>query len=80
MLQQSVLSVVAEDRKRAMQNLGAADKARMDQYFTSVREAELQMAAELQRPDIQAKVTIPDAPGEMVVQQRAAQPAQVTCR
>ncbi len=67
MIQQSVLSVVSEDRKRAMQNLSAADKARMDQYFTSVREAELQMAAELQRPEIQAKVTIPEAPPEMTV-------------
>ena len=67
MLQQSVLSVVADDRKRAMQNLGAGDRARMDQYFTSVREAELQMAAELQRPEIVAKVTIPAAPGEMTV-------------
>ncbi len=66
MIQQSVLSVVADDRKRAMQNLSAADKVRMDQYFTSVREAELQMAAELQRPEIQAKVTIPEAPPEMV--------------
>jgi hypothetical protein len=67
MLQQSVLSVVADDRKRAMQNLGASDRARMDQYFTSVREAELGMAAELQRPEIVAKVTIPPAPGEMTV-------------
>lgn len=66
MIQQSVLSVVADNRKRVMQNLGAADRARMDQYFTSVREAELQMAAELQRPEIQAKVTIPSAPAEMV--------------
>ncbi|HWY65501.1 MAG TPA: DUF1552 domain-containing protein [Rhizomicrobium sp.] len=66
MIQQSVLSVVADNRKRVMQNLGPADRARMDQYFTSVREAELQMAAELQRPEIQAKVTIPDAPAEMV--------------
>jgi len=49
-----------------MKNLGAADKARMEQYFTSVREAELQMAAQLQRPEIQAKVTIPEAPAEMV--------------
>ncbi len=38
MVQQSVLSVVADDRKRAMMHLGASDKARMDQYFTSVRE------------------------------------------
>jgi hypothetical protein len=67
MIQQSVLSVVSDDRKRAMMNLGATDKARMDQYFTSVREAELQMAAQLQRPEIQAKVTIPEAPSEMTV-------------
>ncbi|MDE5447006.1 DUF1552 domain-containing protein [Bradyrhizobium sp. CSA207] len=66
MIQQSVLSVVADNRKRIVQNLGAADRARMDQYFTSVREAELQMAAQLQRPEIQAKVTIPEAPPEMV--------------
>lgn len=66
LIQQSVLSVVAENRKRVMQNLGAADRERMDQYFTSVREAELQMAAQLQRPEIQAKVTIPTAPAEMV--------------
>ena len=67
MLQQSVLSVVAEDRKRAMQNLGASDRARLDQYFTSVREAEDQIAAELKRPEIVAKVTIPPAPEEMTV-------------
>ncbi|MGY8668843.1 DUF1552 domain-containing protein [Bradyrhizobium sp. UFLA05-109] len=66
LIQQSVLSVVADNRKRVMQNLGAADRVRMDQYFTSVREAELQMAAELQRPEIQAKVAIPNAPAEMV--------------
>jgi len=67
MLQRSVLSVVAEDRKRAMRDLGAADQARLDQYFTSVREAEDQIAAELKRPDIVAKVTIPAAPEEMAV-------------
>lgn len=62
MVQQSVLSVVAEDRKRAMMNLGSGDKARMDQYFTSVREVELQMATQLQRPELTAKVEIPAAP------------------
>lgn len=66
LIQQSVLSAVADNRKRVMQNLGTVDRARMDQYFTSVREAELQMAAELQRPEIQANVTIPSAPAEMV--------------
>jgi Protein of unknown function (DUF1552) len=66
MLQQSVLSAVADNRKRAMMNLGSADKARLDQYFTSVRETELQLAAELQRPEVVAKVAIPTAPEEMI--------------
>jgi hypothetical protein len=67
MLQQSVLSAVSDERKDFMRNLAPADHTRMDQYFTSVREAELQMAAELRRPDVVAKVTIPAAPEEMAV-------------
>ena len=68
MMQKSVLSAVSEDRHRIMQNLGASDRARMDQYFTSVRQTELQMEAELQRPNIEAKVSIPDAPsGDLAV-------------
>ena len=67
LLKQSVLSVVADSRKDAMADLGASDKRRMDQYFTSVRESEQQIDAELTRPEIVAKVTIPDAPGEMDV-------------
>jgi len=66
-VQQSVLSVVADDRKRAMMHLGASDKARMDQYFTSVREVELQMATQLQRPELTAKVEIPAAPEKDMV-------------
>ena len=62
MMQKSVLSAVEEDRKRVMQKLGASDRARMDQYFTSVRQTELQMEAQLQRPSIEAKVTIPEPP------------------
>jgi hypothetical protein len=67
MLQQSVLSAVSDERKDFMKNLGAGDKTRMDQYFTSVREAELQLSAELKRPEIVAKVAIPAAPGDMPV-------------
>lgn len=67
MLQQSALSVVADDRQRLMQALGAADRARADQYFTSVRELEQTMTAELQRPEIVAQVAIPQAPEEMPV-------------
>jgi hypothetical protein len=67
LVQQSALSVVAEDRKRMMQYIGASDRARMDQYFTSVRELEQTIAAELQRPEVVADITIPSAPGEMEI-------------
>jgi hypothetical protein len=67
MLQQSVLSVVAEDRKRLMDSVGAADKARLEQYFNSVRELENTMAVELKRPEIIAEVTIPGMPEGMTV-------------
>lgn len=71
MIQQSVLSAVAEDRKHAMMNLGASDKQRMEQYFTSVREIELQMDAQLKRPELKAKVEIPSAPDGTVVTNNA---------
>ncbi len=67
LMQKSVLSAVAEDRKRVMQTLGSSDRARMDQYFTSVRQTELQMEAELQRPSIEARVSIPEAPSADLV-------------
>ncbi len=67
MLEQSALSVVSDERKSVMQSLGAADKARLDQYFTSVRELEQTVAVELQRPEIVAAVTVPQAPDEMPV-------------
>jgi len=65
MLQKSVLSVVAEDRKLLAKGVGAGDRARLDQYFTSVREMEKTLEVELQRPEITAKVDIPAAPDEM---------------
>jgi hypothetical protein len=65
MLQQSVLSVVADDRKLLTRNAGAADRARLDQYFTSVRELEKTLQVELQRPEIVAQVSVPTAPEDM---------------
>jgi len=65
MLQRSVLSVVADDRKLLSKGVGAADRARLDQYFTSVRELEKTLEVELQRPQIAAQVDIPGAPEEM---------------
>ena len=42
---QSILDVVSGRAKELKRNLGAADRDRMDQYFTSVRELEKRMEA-----------------------------------
>jgi len=65
LLQRSVLSVVADDRKALWRDAGSADRARLDQYFTSVRELERTLDVELQRPEVAAQVTIPAAPEDM---------------
>ena len=42
-LRQSVLSAVTEDRLRLERRLGAHDRRRLDQYFTSLRQLERQL-------------------------------------
>jgi hypothetical protein len=78
MLQQSVLSVVADDRKLLTRNAGAADRARLDQYFTSVRELEKTLQVELQRPEIVAQVSVPGAPDEMAMNKAVPNLRKVT--
>ncbi len=78
MLQQSVLSVVTEDRQKLMASVGAADKARLEQYFTSVRELEQGLAAELSRPEMIADVKIPASPEEMIVNKAVPNLLKVT--
>lgn len=62
MLQQSVLSSVAEQRQSYLQNVGAADRARLEQYFTSLREVEQQLAAQLQPPPPCESCVVPGRP------------------
>ena len=50
MVRRSALSAVGEQRAELAKTLGAADKARLDQYFTSLREVERQLDLQLQRP------------------------------
>jgi len=78
MLQQSVLSVVTEDRQKLMASVGAADRARLEQYFTSVRELEQGLAAELARPEMIADVKIPASPEEMTVNKAVPNLLKVT--
>ena len=50
MIRRSVLSGVAEQRKDLVNELSASDRARLDEYFTSVRDLEQQLSVELERP------------------------------
>ena len=62
MLQQSVLSGIGEDRKRFERRLGATDRARIDEYFTSIRQIENQLAIEQQGTVAGAACVRPAAP------------------
>ena len=50
MARKSVLSYVTEERKKLRGELGASDRIRLDQYFSSIREIEQQLTIELQKP------------------------------
>jgi Protein of unknown function (DUF1552) len=62
MLQQSVLSGIGAERQRFERRLGAADRARIDEYFTSVRQIENQLAIEQQGTVAGAACVRPAAP------------------
>lgn len=50
MVRHSVLSAVSDKRKDLMAKVSATDKARLEEYFTSVRDLEQKMAVELEKP------------------------------
>jgi hypothetical protein len=64
MLEKSVLSGVTEQSKAYVKTLGAADKARLDEYFTSVRQVENQLALQLERPPRNEACRVPPNPSE----------------
>ena len=64
MLEKSVLSAYTENSKAYIKNLGAADRERMDEYFTSLRQIENQMANALQKPEPNAACKVPQSPSE----------------
>ena len=76
MIRRSVLSGMTEQRRKLLGTLGASDRARADQYFTSIREVENKLALQLERPaKAQACVipgAAPDAPVSTDVGQRKA--------
>lgn len=64
MLRQSVLSAIADQRQALMADVGRADQVKLDQYFTSLREMENQLAIQLQKPEECEACVIPAKPEE----------------
>ena len=62
MVRRSVLSGVSEQRQALLKSVGAADRARLDQYFTSLRETENKLALQLQKPPAAEACIVPSAP------------------
>ncbi len=58
----SVLSYVKDERMSMMRELDASDRARLDEYFTSVRQIEQQLDLEAQKPAPMPACTVPERP------------------
>lgn len=65
MVHESVLSAVQEDRHRLMREVGVEDRRRLDEYFTSIRQLERQLALQLQPPAPVKNFTMPKAPPDV---------------
>jgi hypothetical protein len=65
MVRQSVLSGVMEDAKALQASVGAEDKARLDQYFTSLRELEHQLDRQMEKPEPREACVVPKAPKDL---------------
>ena len=67
MLRRSVLSSVKDERDALTRYAGAADKARLDQYFTNVRQNEQQLARLLQKPARAEACVVMKEPGKSML-------------
>ena len=62
MVRRSVLSAVAEQSRTLHKTLGASDRARLDEYFTSIRQLENQIDLQMQKPAPNLACHIPPNP------------------
>lgn len=67
MVNKSVLSGITEDRKTLVKSLGSADRQRLDQYFTAVRQVEHQLALQLQKPERMLACKAPTEPEKLAL-------------
>ncbi len=64
MVHKSVLSATQEERRQLMREVGAEDRQRLDEYFTSIRELEQKLALQLEPPAPVENFEMPRAPRE----------------
>ena len=59
MAEKSVLSALKDQRDALAARIGAADKARLDEYYTSIRQIENELALQLEKPAPLEACTVP---------------------
>lgn len=59
MVRRSVLSAITDQRQDLMKKLGASDRARLDEYFVSLRQVETQLEIQLRKPAPLAACSVP---------------------
>jgi hypothetical protein len=64
MLRLSVLSSIKDQRDALIRYVGSEDKARLDQYFTSLRQVEQQLQLQLEKPPRAEACHVPTKPVE----------------
>ena len=67
MVHKSVLSATQEERHLLMREVGAEDRQRLDEYFTSIRELEQKLALQLEPPAAVENFRMPQKPPETPV-------------
>jgi hypothetical protein len=63
MVRKSALSAIKEQRDALLGEVGAADRVRLDEYFTSIRQLEQQLDIQLQKPAPLEACKMPGQPG-----------------
>lgn len=65
MVRKSSLSVVMDDARKLERQLGAADRQRLDQYFTGIRDLERRFDLQLEKPDPREACIVTDRPEDL---------------
>ena len=63
MVRKSALSAIKEQRDALLTEVGAADRVRLDEYFSSIRQLEQQLDIQLQKPAPLEACKVPSQPG-----------------